>query len=129
MTTIGHNAFDENVARRWIGEIFRIEAELNEAKADYDERRADINDRRKDVLRSAKAAGVNIKAIAASLKIKKAEEAFARVVQKATPDDAEDRHEFEQIAEMVSPGPLFDFAYTSQERDRPKVNIELPAID
>lgn len=128
MTGLGHNA-DTTVAKRWIGEILRIEAELLESKADYDDRRRDIMDRRKDVIKSAKNAGVNVKAIAASLRIKKAEEAFARVIQKATPTDDEDRYEFEQITEIVPPGPLFEFAYTKQERARADAVVGLPGAD
>lgn len=128
MSRIGHNGFDSNVAKRWIGEILRVHGELEEAKIEHMNKCRDIRERLPDIYDSARNAGINIKSLKAAIKVARAKNAFENLVHKATPIDDEDKASFEYLASIAAPGDLFEAALRANNNNRPSI-IGMPGAD
>lgn len=128
MAQIGHNGFDQNVAKRWIGEALRVYGELDEAKIEHMNRCREIRERLPEIYESAKNAGVNLRALKASIKVARATDAFEALIRKATPEDQEDREAFEYLAAIAAPGDLFEAALRASEKNNAPVQ-GMPGAD
>lgn len=110
MSSIGHNGINETEAKRWLGEIGRVYDELGAQKIENMNRCRAIRERLPDIYKSAKAAGICVKALKAAVKVQRAEKALDDLIDKATPEVEEDREAFDYLRQIATQGDLFDAA-------------------
>ena len=126
MATIGHNGISETDARRWLGEVSRVYDELDAQKIENMNRCRAIRERLPDIYKSAKAAGICVKALKATVKVARAEKALDDLIDKSTPEDDDDRAAFDYLREIATKGDLFDAATrhaTSDDDDAVRTNV------
>lgn len=114
---IGHNGMNETEAKRWMGEIHRVYDELDAQKIDNMNRCRAIRERLPDIYKSAKAAGMPVKAIKAAVKVQRAEKALEHLIDKATPEDDDDAEAFEYFRAIPKQGDLFVDDGNDDDRD------------
>jgi len=110
MATIGHNGINETEAKRWLGEVSRVYDELDAQKIDNMNRCRVIRERLPDIYKSAKAAGICVKALKAAVKVTRAEKDLEHLIDKATPEEEDDREVFDFLRDVAAQGDLFSAA-------------------
>lgn len=110
MTSIGHNAINETEAKRWLGEVSRVYDELDAQKIENMNRCRTIRERLPDIYKSAKAAGICVKALKAAVKVTRAEKALGDLIDAARPEDEDDAEAFDFLRKIATQGDLFDAA-------------------
>lgn len=114
---IGHNGINDTEAKRWMGEVHRVYDELDAQKIENMNRCKSIRERLPDIYKSAKAAGMSVKAIKAAVKVQRAEKALDHLIDKITPEDEDDAEAFEYFRAIPKQGDLFASAGNDDERD------------
>ena len=110
MTSIGHNGINETEAKRWMGEVSRVYDELDAQNIENMNRCRAIRERLPDIYKSAKASGMCVTALKAAVKVMRAEKALDDLIDKATPEDEDDREAFDYLRQIATKGDLFDAA-------------------
>lgn len=117
MSTIGHNGINETEAKRWLGEVSRVYDELDAQKIENMNRCRTIRERLPDIYKSAKSAGICVKALKAAVKVQRAEKALDDLIDKARPEDEDDAEAFDYLRKIATKGDLFDAATRSATDD------------
>jgi len=117
MSSIGHNGINETEAKRWLGEIGRVYDQLDAQKIENMNSCRAIRERLPDIYKSAKAAGMCVKALKAAVKVARAEKALDDLIDSATPEDDDDREAFEYLRKIATKGDLFDAATRAESDD------------
>lgn len=117
MTEIGHNGINSTEAKRWLGEIARVYDELDDLKIEHMNRCRAVRERLPEIYELAKDAGMPIKALKAAVKIARAEKALESLIDKATPEEEDDREALNYLREIATQGDLFDAATRKNDDD------------
>jgi len=104
---IGHNTGNQSDAHRWLSEVMRVYADLDEQKVENMNRSRQIRERLPEIYDRAKSSGVSVKALKAAVKVIRAEHALESLIVKATPEEDDDIDAFDFFRSLPKQGDLF----------------------